>query len=256
MSLQNKIKIKKQEQQNLKKLKIELKRNLKTTKEEYKKEKSYNYNSENLETLDNLKKEIKKKRQENKKLIKEQKMKILELEPIRLTYLIKKHKCITFMFSCLLLISMIIGIIFFQESKHNFENEYFSFKYNKEEIFINDYTSIADMWIVSTGGGVYEPTLIMIGYTEYGNNISVEKPLKNLQDKFGGEKTEEKTKITENFASDDYLLYLDKLQYKVLSKSYKKDNKILTIMYINAGNLTEEQQADLYQVYDSIKLKN
>lgn len=90
-------------------------------------------------------------------------------------------------------------------------------------------------------------------YTENGSDLDVNQPLLNLQDKFGGEKSDEEKYNTDTYATDDYMLTLDNLKYKVLSKSYKENNKILTVIFVNAGDLTDKEQKYLYQVYDTTK---
>lgn len=256
-----KIKLKKQEKKYLKILKKDLKKTYKKEKINCKLEKNKIKNNKDLssnEKIQELKKidiNLKNIKLDNKFQIEQQKNRLLESEPTKMGYFIKKHKFITFIICLFVIIFTTIGFINYKNSKPNYSNEYFSFKYNKDVIFIDDYTSIANMWVISTGGGIYEPTLILIGYTNYGTNLNVYQPLKNLQDEFGGEKSKVIKKVTDNFASEEYLLTLDNLSYKILSKSYKKDSKILTIMYINAGDLTKQQQTYLYQVYDTIKLK-
>lgn len=260
MTFKEKINLKDNEKKYLKTLKKDLKILYKKEKLNAKIEKNNIHKMEDLSSDDKLKEckkiddNLKNIKLDNKFQIKEQKNKVLQAEPTKIGYYIKKHKIIFSILLLFILLSTIVGKMFYENSKPNYQNDFFSFKYNQEKLFIDDYTSIANMWVVSTGGGIYEPSIILIGYTHYGADLTVDQPLKNLQDEFGGERTDEVIELTENFASDDYILTLDNLSYKILSKSYKEDSEILTVMYINAGNLTEEEQAYLYQVYKTIKL--
>lgn len=160
-------------------------------------------------------------------------------------------------FACICLLFGIIGSeIYLLKHNRNYENDYFAFRYNENRIFIDDYTEIANMWLVSTGGGLYAPSSILIGYTNDAKELEVEYALYAMQDRLGGEKTEEESEIKAYSAYDNYILTLDNnLTYRILSKSIKKDDKILTVMFVNAGDLSEEEQTYLYQVYDTIKLK-
>ena len=161
------------------------------------------------------------------------------------------------LFICIGLIFGILGSeIYFLKNRMNYNNDYFSFQYNENNIFINDYTEIANMWLISTGGGLYAPSSILIGYTQDAKDIDVEYALYAMQERLGGEKSEEQSEIKAFSAYDNYTLTLDnKLTYRILSKSIKKNDKILTIMFVNAGDLSKQEQADLYQVYNTITLK-
>lgn len=223
------------------------------TKKEIKKLKKDNSSLDNKEHIKKLKENLYNIKQDNKFLLEEQKNRIIELEPTKLGKVIKTHKKIFSFLLILLFIILFISLSIYEFSKPNYKNDYFSFHFNKDNVYIDDYSDVSNMWIVSTGGGIYSPSLVMIGYTENGSDLDVNQPLLNLQDKFGGEKSDEEKSNTDTYATDDYMLTLDNLKYKVLSKSYKENNKILTVIFINAGDLTDKEQKYLYQVYDTTK---
>ena len=153
------------------------------------------------------------------------------------------------------LIAVLCFEIYYVKHRKNFDNGYFSFRYNQDVIFIDDYTDISNMWVVTTGGGVYAPSLVLIGYIDSGAEMDVKIPLDLMQEEFGGTKSEEETTVTDSFAEDNYILtFEDGNTYKILSKSFKKEDKLLSIMFVNAGDLSEKEQAYLYQVYETISL--
>lgn len=230
--------------EDTKKLKEDYKKDITSIKETIKIEKAENFFVEEnkIESIDELKNNLRKRKKEyriQKKLIQ---------KPISFYVLF---------FICIILIFGIIGVeIYLAKYRMNYENDYFAFRYNEDKIFIDDYTEIANMWLISTGGGLYAPSSILIGYNKDAKEIDVEYALYAMQEKLGGEKLEEEVEIKASFAYDNYILTLDNnLTYRILSKGIKKNNKILTVMFVNAGDLSEEEQAYLYQVYDTIKLK-
>lgn len=239
--------LKKDLRKNYKKEKLETKKEIKELKKD-------NSNLENKKQIKKLKNDLYNLKQDNKFLMEEQKNRVIELEPTKLGKVIKRHKKFISIFLLCLIIILSFSFGIYESIRPNYKNDYFSFHYNKSSIYINDYSKVSNMWVVSTGGGIYSPSLIMIGYTTNGANLEVNQPLLNLQEKIGGEKEDEKKSTTSTFASDDYILKLDNLSYKILSKSYKKNNKILTIIFVNAGELNNKEQKELYQVYKTIQL--
>lgn len=185
-----------------------------------------------------------------------------DLNNVKKEYKNKKkelQKPISFYIMLFVVIALICGIfgseIYLMKNHRNYENDYFAFSYNKERIFITDYTEIANMWLVTTGGGLYAPSSILIGYTQDAEDLEVEYALYAMQERLGGTKSEEESEIKASSAYDNYILTLDNgTNYRILSKSIKKKDKILTVLFVNAGDLLEEEQAYLYQVYDTIKL--
>lgn len=142
--------------------------------------------------------------------------------------------------------------IYYVRNYKNYNNDYFAFRYNKDMVFINDYTEIANMWVVSTGGGIYAPTMILIGYIDDCKDMAIEEPLYKMQEILGGMKSEESVSLHKDSIHNDYILTINNLKYRILSKNIKKNNHMLTVMYVNAGDLNDKEQAYLYQVYDTI----
>lgn len=227
-----------------KKLKENYKDNILKIKETIKEKESQNFfvEEEKIETVEELKKKM-------KRIKKQYRFERRQLKKPASFYIM--------LFICIGLIFGILGSeIYFLKNRMNYNNDYFSFQYNENNIFINDYTEIANMWLISTGGGLYAPSSILIGYTQDAKDIDVEYALYAMQERLGGEKSEEQSEIKAFSAYDNYTLTLDnKLTYRILSKSIKKNDKILTIMFVNAGDLSKQEQADLYQVYNTITLK-
>ncbi len=220
-------------------------------------EKTRNYIEETKQIKTSYKNDIKfikeNKNEDFKKKLKDRK----EEYKTKMKELKKPVSFYVLFFICIVIIFGILGSeIYLLKHHRNYENDYFAFRYNEERVFIDDYTEIANMWLISVGGGLYAPSSILIGYTENAKDIEVEYALYAMQERLGGEKSEEESQIKAFSAYDNYVLTLDNnLSYRILSKSIKKDDKILTIMFVNAGDLSEEEQTYLYQVYDTIKLK-
>lgn len=212
------------------------------------------------DTIKEIKDDVLFNKEEKQEKLKELK---IDLENLKKEYKDKKKelkKPVSFYVMFFIVIALIAGIIgseiYLIKHHRNYENEYFAFRYNQERIFIDDYTEIANMWLITTGGGLYAPSSILIGYTSDAKDIEVEYALYAMQERLGGTKSDEESEIKASYAYDNYVLTLDNnTSYRILSKSIKKDDKILTILFSNAGDLSDEEQAYLYQIYDTIKLK-
>ena len=256
--IQSRLKNQKQEKQDLKKLKKYCKNRLiqekKFLNEEIKKTKNNEYltQTEKEDYIKNLKSNYKIIKYDNQFLIEDKKEKILQTN-FKLIYFLKKQKFLTFVISLIILFMSLTFAIYIDENKPNYNNEKFSFKYNEQYVFIDEYLN-KNLWVVSTGGGLYDSTNLMIAYSE-NEETNVEWPLLNFQKMLDGEISNEIKEIKKNKAIYEYILTINDLQYRVISKSIKKDDKILAIIYINSGVLSDEYQAYLYQVYDSIKLE-
>lgn len=251
-------KLKKIKQELKKSYKIELKKNKEKIKD-IKQIKDLSVEDKKVK-IKQTKENLKKIKKENKETIRKQNEIYASCYPNKITQKIYTNYKLNIFISIivsLVIAFVILGLFAYKKNNDpNYYNGYFSFRYNNEILHIEDFTGTANMWIVSTGGGVESPTFILIGHTSDGKDINVEQPLKNMQNLLSGEISNLDEKTKDDFAYSNYYLTIDDLKYKISSKSYKKDNSILTIMYVNAGNEKEEYQDYLHQVYRTIKLIN
>lgn len=263
MNIETKNKIKK-EKNKLKDLKKDLKKSFNTSKKDIKKEIKDIKNDSCLTKEDKNKKikecnnKLQKIKRNNINILNEQYNNYASCYTNKVSQIIYSHyklSCFIAIIMSIILGFIILSIFSYQKyNKHNYYNRYFSFRYNQENLKIEEITEGVNMWIVSTGGGIQSPSFILIGYTPNGSNIDVEQPLKNMENLLTGDKIDLEEKTKEDFAYRNYYLIIDDLKYKISSKSFKNDSSILTIMYVNAGNEKDEYQDYLQQVYRTIKL--
>ena len=163
-------------------------------------------------------------------------------------------------FSILIItIGLCTGILFHsrqETNKNNYVTENFSFYYDKNLLTLTDYMKSAKMMMITTGGGIYAPTGILVGYTEEGKDLDVSQPLMNMKASFSGTVKDESLDISKkNEAYLSYTITENKTTYTITSKALKKDNVILSVVYINAGDLKENEAKAFDRTYKSFRLE-
>lgn len=167
---------------------------------------------------------------------------------------ILRNKPLIILYILLFILMFLFGYYLNIIHQPNIQTEYYEFRMDKEILYVDNYLKDANTLIISTGGGAYSPTCIMISHSLNCEDLKVEDVLENFAYSFTIEPEKMEKTIKKDFAEYKYVLNINEYPYKIMSKSIKYEDKIVCIFYINSGTENKENQQSLYEVYDTFDI--
>lgn len=238
---------------------LEANENLRKTKKDLKQEKKA-FNKElktNSKTKDEKKEAVKAFKNEQKLKLREARQKVADCEPLKISKFTRLHPYLSVFIILAVFLIICIGMVIYANNRPNYENNYFSLRYDKSMFEIDEYNE--NTWVISSGGGIMDTSMMLIFYTE-DTDFDLSTPIENMKNVFDGEVSEETTLTSkDDFLEESFILEIDEdddtLYYQAMCKGYKTDNGSLFVFYLSSSTYSDitYYKPEYLKAYKSIK---